>query len=118
FLNVILDSPHGKPSSGKCGWWWWLSSMSPVDGLTPEGLHRLRHSPERLLTGLRDYAAVPNAIVEIAHATATAATTMEAVPSPHWAPVSAVIAAIMATWTAKLTGMLVHPLTDLFAGTH
>jgi len=96
--------------------------MGPVDGLTPEGLHCLRHSPEGLLTGLRDYAAVSNAIVEITHATATATatatTTMEAVPSSHWAPVSAVIAAIMATWTAKLTGMLVHPFSDFFAGTH
>ena len=95
--------------------------MSPVDGLTPEGLHCLRHSPEGLLTGLRDYAAVSNAIVETTHATATATATasaVEAVPSPHRAPVSAVIAAIMATWTAKLAGMLVHPLSDLFAGTH
>lgn len=93
--------------------------MSPIDGLTPEGLHRLRHGPEGLLTGFRDYAAVPNAIVEITCATATATaatttTTMEAVPSSHRAPVSAVIAAIMATWTAKLARVLVHPLSDLF----
>lgn len=95
--------------------------MSPIDGLTPEGLHRLRHGPEGLLTGFRDYAAVPNAIVEITRATATAttaATTVEAVPSSHRAPVSAVIAAIMATWTAKLARVLVH-LSDLFcARTH
>lgn len=95
--------------------------MSPVDGLAPEGLHCLRHGPEGLLTSFRDYA-VSNAIVEIARATATAtataSTTMEAVPSPHRAPVSAVIAAIMATWTAKLAGVLVHPLSDLFARTH
>lgn len=100
--------------------------MSPVDGLASKGLHRPRHGPEGLLTGFRDYAAVPNAIVEIARATGTATaaattattTTMEAVPSPHWAPVSAVIAAIMATRTAKLAGVLVHPFSDLFARTH
>lgn len=96
--------------------------MSPIDGLTSKGLHRPRHGPEGLLTGFRDYAAVPNAIVEIARATATAAattaTTVEAVPSPHWAPVSAVIAAIMATRTTKLAGVLVHPFSDLFARTH
>jgi len=84
--------------------------MSPIDRFTPEGLHRLRHGPEGLLTSFRDYATVPNAIVEIARATATAATTttVEAVPSSHWASVSAVIAAIMATRTAKLTSVLVH----------
>lgn len=83
--------------------------MSPVDRLAPEGLYSLRHGPEGLLTGFR---AVPNAIVEITRTTITAAAAaVKAVPSPHGAPVSAVIAAIMATWTAKLVGMLVHPLS-------
>lgn len=87
--------------------------MSPVDRLAPEGLYSLWHGPEGLLTGFR---AVPNAIVEITRTTiittaAAAAATVKAVPSPHGAPVSAVIAAIMATWTAKLVGMLVHPLS-------
>lgn len=85
--------------------------MSPVNRLAPKGLYGLRHGPEGFLTGLR--AAVPNAIVEITRTTITTAatTTMKAVPSSHGAPVSAVIATIMATWTAKLVGMLVHPLS-------
>lgn len=84
--------------------------MSPVDRLAPEGLYGLRHGPEGFLTGLRT---VPNAIVEITRTTITTAatTTMKAVPSSHGAPISAVIATIMATWTAKLVGMLVHPLS-------
>ncbi|EFN89318.1 hypothetical protein EAI_07636 [Harpegnathos saltator] len=143
FFNMILigDSPHGEPPPGERGWRRRLSSRSPVDGLAPEGLDRFRHGPEGFLTGFRDHAAVPNAIVEITGATTsttttttitttttattststststntnttTAAATVEAVPPPHGAPVSAVIAAIMATWTAKLAGVLVHPVGD------
>lgn len=94
------DSPHGKSPPGKRGWRRRLSSMSPVDRLAPEGLYGLRHGPEGFLTGFR--AAVSNAIVEITRTTVTTtATTMKAVPSSHGAPVSAVIASIMATWTAR-----------------
>jgi len=103
--DASRDSPHGESPPGERGGRRRLGTVSPVDGFASEGLHRPGHGPEGLLAGLREHATVPDSIVEVA---ATAAA-METVPSSHWT--SAGDAAVLATRTTKLAGVLVHLLS-------
>jgi len=107
--DAIRDSPHGESPSGERGGRRRLGTVGPVDGLASEGLHRPGHGPEGLLASLGEHAAVSDSIVEVT----AAAAAMETVPSSHGAPGDATMmtAAILATWTAKLAGVLVHLLS-------
>lgn len=78
--------------------------MAPIDGLAPEGLHGLRHGPERLLGSLGDHTrgqiAISDGVVEITRASADAATAVEAVPSSDRTSISNMVSASGAAGTA------------------